>query len=38
MEAKAGRLPYLDAGGVLLFELEAVERALAERAACGGQQ
>lgn len=32
-EAKQGRLPCVNAGGVLLFNLRAVKRALAERAA-----
>lgn len=34
-EALAGRLPYLRAGRKLLFNLSAVERILAERAATG---
>ena len=32
-EAFAGRLPHIKAGSQLLFNLEAVERVLAERAA-----
>ncbi len=32
-EAEQGRLPCINAGGVLLFNLRAVKRALAERAA-----
>jgi hypothetical protein len=32
-EANAGRVPVLDAGGRLLFNVPAVERVLAERAA-----
>ena len=32
-EAKAGRIPCLNAGGRFRFNLQAVERALAERAA-----
>lgn len=31
-EAEAGRLPHVNAGGVLLFDLEEVERALREQA------
>lgn len=34
-EALAGRLPYLKVGRKLLFNPEAVERKLAERAAAG---
>jgi hypothetical protein len=32
-EAQAGRIPALDANGRLLFNCEAVERVLADRAA-----
>ena len=32
LEAKAGRLPCIDAGGTLLFDADAVQAALAERA------
>ncbi len=32
-EAEAGRVPALDAGGRLLFNVPAVERVLSERAA-----
>jgi hypothetical protein len=32
-EAKAGRIPCLQVGARMLFNIEAVERALAERAA-----
>jgi len=35
-EAQAGRLPHLQAGGRLLFNLHAVKRALADRAAREG--
>ena len=34
-EAKARRIPFLDAGGTRLFNVEAVRRSLAERAALG---
>ena len=34
-EANAGRIPCLDAGGTKLFNVEAVRRSLAERAAAG---
>jgi hypothetical protein len=37
-EARAGRLPCLRVGRKLLFDLGAVERALAERAATGWEQ
>ena len=36
-EAEAGRVPCLRAGKVFLFDAEAVERVLLERAAGGGQ-
>jgi hypothetical protein len=32
-EAEQGKLPCVNAGGVLLFNLQAVKRALAKRAA-----
>ncbi len=35
-EARAGRLPHVDARGRLLFNPHAVEKALAQRAACEG--
>ena len=35
IEAKAGRLPHLNAGGTLLFDPDVVERALSERARQG---
>ncbi len=35
LEAEAGRLPHLNAGGTLLFDPDAVEEALRNRAGGG---
>ena len=35
-ESDAGRIPYLRAGRKILFNIEAVQNVLAERAAQGG--
>ncbi len=37
-EAEAGRIPYLKVGRRFLFNIKAVEWALAERASKGGKQ
>ncbi len=37
-EADAGRLPHLRAGSKYLFDVDAVERLLLERARQGGQE
>ena len=37
LESESGRIPHLNAGGRLLFNLSAVEQALAERAASNNE-